>query len=275
MEIEVRVLSNALDGGVGCTMGGTGPFPDRLARELAGNTVDGAGTLARHALRGLRAHIETAEGIDVESVSRWARTLERARPGIGAIGSLLQHWMDSMPAVEGGPDDARAAALRHCDQILARADAALEKTIGLGRDRLSRISGPIVTHSASATVRQVLANLAPDRVVVGASEPGGEGRSLAAELGARCVSDAEALRRVARAGAVLVGADAVGTHTFVNKVGTLALARAARKADTPFFVVAESFKWVPVSDPPVVEPAFEAVPNALVGEFLADSLFRS
>lgn len=247
---------------------------DRLERELADNTVDGAGTLARHALRGLRAHIATAEGISVESMFGWARTLERVRPGIGAIGSLLQHWMDSMPAVEGGPDEVRATALRHCEQILARADAAFEKTIGLGRERLCRISGPIVTHSASSTVRHVLANLAPDRVVVGVSEPGGEGRSLAAELGTHCVSDAEAVRRVARAGAVLVGADAVGTHTFVNKVGTLALARAARKADTPFFVVAESFKWVPLADPPVVEPAFEAVPNAFVGEFWSDSLLR-
>ncbi len=61
----------------------------------------------------------------------------------------------------------------------------------------------------------------------------------------------------------------------MNKVGTLALAEAARETNTPFFVVAESFKWVPLADPPVVESTFEAVPNALVGEFLADSLFRS
>ena len=255
-------------------MGGTGSFPDRLARELAGNTVDGAGTLARRALRGLRAHIESAAGVEVESMLCWAGTLERARPGIGAIGSLLQHWMDSMPAVDDGPDDVRTMAIRHCDRVLARADAAFQTTMELGRRRLSGVSGPIVTHSASSTVRYLLADMPPSRVIVGASEPGGEGRRLAAEIGAVCVDDAEAVRRVAEAGAVLVGADAVGTHAFVNKVGTLALARTARQADTPLFVVAESFKWVPVANPPVVEPAFEAVPNALVGEFLADRLFR-
>ena len=253
----------------------TESFPDTLARELAGNTVDGAGTLARQALRGLRAHVETAEGVDVEHMFGWARTLGDARPGMGAIGSLLRHCMDSMPEVEGGRDELRKTAIRHCDGVLARADAAFEKTIELGRLRLASVSGSIVTHSASSTVRRLLAAVPPAQVIAGASEPGGEGRSLATELGARCVSDAHAVRQVSLAGAVLVGADAIGTHSFVNKVGTLALAEAAHEAGTPLFVVAESFKWIPVADPPVVESVFEAVPNALVGEFLADRLFRS
>ena len=255
-------------------MGGTESFPDRLARELACNTVDGAGTLARQALRGLRAQMETAEGVVIEPMVGWARSLAHARPGIGAIGSLLQHWMDGMPAVEGGREDVRKMAIRHCDRVLARADAAFEQTIQLGRALLAGISGSIVTHSSSSTVRRLLAAVAPDRVIVGASEPGGEGRRLAAELGTRCVSDADAVRQVSLAGAVLVGADAIGTHSFVNKDGTLALAEAAHEAGTPFFVVAESFKWIPVADPPVVEPAFEAVSNVLVREFLADLLFR-
>ncbi len=249
-------------------------FPDELVLRLASNTVDGAGTLARQALRGLRAHVETSAGADIEHIRRCARILKAARPGIGAIGGLLQYWMDSMSAVEGGQDDARKLAIRHCDRVLARADRAFENTIAKGRERLSGMSGPIVTHSASSTVRYLLGTVPPHRVIVGASEPGGEGRKLATELGARCVCDADGVRCVAEAGAVLVGADAIGTHSFVNKVGTLALAQAAHRAGTAFLVIAESFKWVPVADPPVLEPAFEAVPNALVGEFLADSLFR-
>ncbi len=250
-------------------------LPDELALALAGNTVDGAGTLARQALRGLRAHIDTTAGADFEHMRRWAGMLMAARPGIGAIGSLLRYWMDSMPAVECGRGDSRKLAIQHCDDLLVLADRAFEKTMERGRERLAGISGPVVTHSASSTVRHLLAAVLPSRVIVGASEPGGEGRRLAAELGAHCVSDADAVRLVAEAGAVLVGADAIGTHSFVNKVGTLALAEAARETNTPFFVVAESFKWVPLADPPVVESTFEAVPNALVGEFLADSLFQS
>ena len=250
-------------------------LPSQLALALAGNTVDGAGTLARQALRGLRAHVETTGGADIEHMRHWAGTLMAARPGIGAIGSLLRYWMDSMPAVECGREDVRELAIQHCDDVLALADQAFEETMERGRERLAGISGPVVTHSASSTVRHLLAAVLPSRVIVGTSEPGGEGRRLAAELGARCVSDADAVRQVGPAGAVLVGADAIGTDSFVNKVGTLALAEAARETNTPFFVVAESFKWVPLADPLVVEPTFEAVPNALVGEFLADNLFRS
>ena len=252
----------------------TESFPDKLALALASNTVDGAGTLARQALRGLRTHIEASAGADSQHICRWARVLMAARPGIGAIGSLLRYWVDSMPAVQGGQDDVRDLAVRHCDRVLARADQAFENTMELGRERLSGVSGTIVTHSASSTVRHLLSAVPPSRVIVGASEPGGEGRELAAELGARCVRDAEARRWVAEAGAVLVGADAIGTRSFVNKVGTLALAQAAEESDTMFFVIAESFKWVAVADPPVVESLFEAVPNGLVGEFLADSVFR-
>ena len=260
--------------GTDCEVRGIVSFPEELARRLAGNTVDGAGTLARQALGGLRAHIQNAEGVHVEDMIRWARMLKDARTGIGAIGCLLQHWMDSMRAVEGGPDVVRKLAIRRCDHVLALADRALEATIERGRQRLAGISGSVVTHSASSTVLQLFAAMPSRQVIVGASEPGGEGRKSAAQLGARCVRDAEAVRHVRRSGAVLVGADAVGTQFFVNKVGTLALAEAARKADTPFFVIAESFKWVPVPRPPVKESAFEAVPNALVEEFLSDSLFR-
>lgn len=249
-------------------------FPDKLALELASNTVDGAGTLARQALRGLRAHIETNAGADIEHMRGWAKVLMAARPGIGAIGSLLQYWVDSMPAAEGGQDDVRDLAVWHCDRVLARADAAFENTVEQGRERLSGVSGTIVTHSASSTVRHLLPAVPPGRVIVGASEPGGEGRTLAAELGARCVADADAVRWVAESAAVVVGADAIGTRSFVNKIGTLALAQAANKAGTAFFVAAESFKWVPMADPPVMEPVFEAVPNALVGQFLSDRLFR-
>lgn len=257
-----------------CGMGDTESFPDTLARELAGNTVDGAGALARQALRGLRAQIETAAEADLEHVPCWVRKLRNARPGMGAIGSLLQHWVERMPSVKDGRSDVRAAAIRHCDQILLRADEALGRTIAMGLERLSPVAGPILTHSASSTVRGVLAAISRDRVIVGASEPGGEGRRLAAELGTRCVSDADAVRWVPRSGAVLVGADAIGVDSFVNKVGTLSLAQAAHGAGTPFFVIAESFKRVPVANPPVVERAFEAIPNALVDGFLTDDLFR-
>ena len=127
----------------------------------------------------------------------------------------------------------------------------------------------ILTHSASSTVRTAIVDMLL-QVMVTASEPGGEGRRMAAELGLPCVEDEEAPRLVAGVAAVVVGADAVGRETFVNKVGTRVLALAAAASSTPFLVVAESYKWLPRAHPHVAEPGFEATSNALVTAFLTD-----
>ena len=189
---------------------------------------------------------------------------------MAAVGRVVQYWIDMLP-----PGDAPVAhrAAAHCDAVLDLADAALQETVRIARRRLAATPGTVVTLSASSTVRRVLAERAPDDIVVAASEPGGEGRTLAAALGARCVEDRDAERAVADCAAVLVGADAIGRRCFVNKVGTRVLAEAARGAGRPFLVVAESFKRVDVDAPAVTEDRFETVPNDLVTAFLADDRF--
>lgn len=170
-------------------------------------------------------------------------------------------------------DDFRGQAVAHCESVLRRADRALRETVRTARARLDEFASEctILTHSASSTVRLALADL-PCRVLATASEPGGEGRRLAAELGIPCVEDQDAAALVSDVAAVLVGADAVGREAFVNKVGTRALAQSARSSSTPFFVVAESYKWIDRPHPILVEDAFEAVENRLVTAFLSDSL---
>lgn len=188
---------------------------------------------------------------------------------MAAVGNLVRCWQDSFT----WPDaDFRAAALAHCDGVLARADRALVETVGHARRRLANIpaNSEILTHSASSTVRATVADL-PIRLLVTASEPGGEGRRFAAEMGARCLEDDEGPAAATRAAAVVVGADAIGAEAFVNKVGTRVLGEAAQRAATPFFVVAESYKWIPPPQPLVVGGPFEAVPKALVTAFLCDT----
>lgn len=189
---------------------------------------------------------------------------------MGAVGRVVQHWIDTLPYGDA-PFAHRAAG--HCGAVLDLADAAVHDTLRIARRRLAATPGTIVTLSASSTVRRVLAERAPEEVVVAASEPGGEGRTLAAALGARCVEDREAPRAVADCGAVLVGADAIGRRCFANKVATRVLAQAARDVDRPFLVVAESFKRVAVDAPVVTEDRFETIPNDLVTAFLVDDRF--
>jgi translation initiation factor 2B subunit (eIF-2B alpha/beta/delta family) len=105
------------------------------------------------------------------------------------------------------------------------------------------------------------------------SDPGGEGAVTAERLrtrgiDARLVEDAEATAAAARGTAVVVGADAVGPGGVVNKVGTRALAEAARRAGAPAYVVAGSSKLVAADLP--APPPFERTPldliTAVIGE---------
>ena len=245
--------------------------PESAARELRENTTDGAAVLARRAISLLSSFVASADGGDLPAVTRrCAEEMLTARPSMAAVGNLVQFWMESFTWPQ---EDFRCRAIAHCDAILARADRALAETVRCARNRLDEFPshGVFLTHSASSTVRSVIAGL-PFRVLATASEPGGEGRRMARELGITCVEDEDAPSRVAAVDAVVVGADAVGSEAFVNKVGTLALAAAASATSTPFFVVAESYKWVHCARPVPGEDAFETVANRFVTVFLTDDM---
>ena len=241
------------------------PDHRRPADRLRANTTDGAAALARAALAALRAYALAAGPDEGPSILRCAEALRDARPSMGAVGRIMQHWIDTLPAGE--------APNAHCDAVLRLAEAALGDTLRIARHRLANTPGTILTHSASSTVRRALLERPPGEILVTASEPGGEGRNLAAALGARCVEDGEARLLAPACAGVLVGADAIGRRAFVNKVGTRTLAVAARDAGRPFLVVAESFKRVDADAPPVTEALFETVPNSLVTAFLTDDVF--
>ena len=246
------------------------PDPASLAGALRANTTDGAAVLARQAIALLRDYVARAptDGLHAATAD-CADVLGQARPEMAAVGNLVRCWQDLF----AWPDvDFRASALAHCDAVLDRAERALEETVGNARARLAGIPADsvVLTHSASSTVRATVSGL-PIRLLVTASEPGGEGRRFAAEVGAHCLEDDEGPGAAARAAALIVGADAIGAEAFVNKVGTRVLGEAAQRAGTPFYVVAESYKWLPPTQALIAGGAFEAVPNALVTAFLCDA----
>ena len=244
--------------------------PASLAAVLRTNTTDGAAVLARQAIALLRDYVALAPTAGLRAATAdCAQLLAEARPDIAAVGNLVRYWQDSFAWPH---ENFRAAAVAYCDLILDRAERALAETVGNARRRLAGMpaNSEVLTISASSTVRATVSGL-PVRLLVTASEPGGEGRRLAAELGARCLEDDEGPAAAADAAAVLVGADAIGADAFVNKVGTRALADAAQWSGTPFFVVAESYKWLPPAQPLIAGGAFEAVPNTLVTAFISDA----
>lgn len=246
------------------------PDPAALAKRLRDNQTDGAAALARIAVAMLRRFVAEAHpGPDLPARTRaCARMLAATRPSMAAVGNLLRLWLDSC---SWDAADFQVCAIDHCDAVSARLERAFRETVGAAREHLSVFAPDalVLTHSASSTVRAVIEETPFDWVAT-ASEPGGEGRALATRLGIRCVADAAAAAMLGDATGLVVGADAVGTRSFVNKVGTLGLALAARANDTPVLVVAESYKWVAVANPTADEAAFEQVPNALVAAFISD-----
>ncbi|HKV84502.1 MAG TPA: hypothetical protein VJN88_08100, partial [Ktedonobacterales bacterium] len=125
------------------------------------------------------------------------------------------------------------------------------------------LTGPLYTHSRSATVeatlRAVAASSTERRVIVGESRPGGEGVTLARSLLAdgwdvTLVADAACGLMARAANAVVIGADSVRSDgSVMNKVGSFPLALAARAAGVPFYVVCETLKIAPTELPLALE----------------------
>ena len=214
---------------------------DERVRLISEDRVHGAGWLARQAVEALAEAVE--EGADPLEAGR---ALATARPAMGAVAGAVGRVL--------------AAGLSH-EQIAEAARALLER-----RDRAAHsiavllapsLSGTVMTHSASSTVREALVHTPPARVVCTVTAPHEEGRPFADELSdagltVELVADDDAAHAVGTVDLLLLGADCVfrdGSH--VNRTGTSDLASAANAARVPVVVACETFKLAPF-DPPGV-----------------------
>lgn len=199
-----------------------------------------------------------------------ARALLEARPGMAAVATRI----DRVMADATSPSEAVAGATAG----LERAAAADKTAASLAAETVD--DSPVLTLSRSGTVRAALLMVRPP-VVVCASRPGGEGEAVAAELETagldveRCEDgDVYARLRAGDVEAVLVGADAVTPGgALINKVGTWAVALAARWVDVPTYAVCASDKIMSAASSarrPPFEPLFDLTPPAYVSAVLTE-----
>jgi translation initiation factor 2B subunit (eIF-2B alpha/beta/delta family) len=227
--------------------------------ELREESHHGASWMARHALEAL---VEAVKG--GEDPVEVARILASARISLGAIAGAVGRVLTA-----GTPEQvvAEAEAL-----IGARDRAAKAIAVMLGPD----ISGTVTTHSASCTVHEAILHTPPELLVCTISEPGGEGRRLAADLKAaginvELIADAEGPDAARDSDLVLLGADTVFRDgSLVNKIGTGAIARAAKDAGVPVIVACETFKLAPFDPEPPNEDTFELIPAALIDRVVTE-----
>jgi len=239
---------------------------DERIQLISEDRVHGAGWLARQAVEALAD--AAAAGQDPVAVGR---RLAATRPAIGAIAAALGRLL-----VAGRTPE---QLIEECRALIDRRDrAAMSIAVLLGPE----IGGRVLTHSASATVREALVHTGPERVVCTVSGPHEEGRAFAddladAGLAVDLVADEDAERALETVDVLLLGADCVFRDgSLVNKVGTAGLAAAARDAGRPVLVACETIKVAPVDPaggweaPDPAEEPFDLTPPELIDRYATD-----
>ena len=219
----------------------------------------GAGWLARQAVEALAEAVEA--GADPLETGR---ALANARPAMGAIAGAVGRVLAAARSPEQLVEE--AAAL-----VALRQRAGMSIAVLLTPD----LHGTVMTHSASATVREALVHTPPDRIVCTVSEPEDEGRPFAAELEAEglaveLVADEDSERAATTVDLLLLGADAVFPDgSLVNKAGTSKLAEAAHDARVPVVVACETFKLAPY-EPQDPEVRFDLTPPDCIDRYVTE-----
>ncbi|MGB2953961.1 MAG: hypothetical protein WBB74_11320 [Gaiellaceae bacterium] len=233
--------------------------------ELRRARMRGGSWLSRRAVEAL---VEVADEAARDSEELLAhlgsagRELAASAPAVGAVaGAVGRLLATARLQTHLEPAELRRLVRDEADALVEggrRASAAIAIQLS---DRLN--DATVLTHSASATVREALLRTPPARVLCTVSAPGEEGRTFAddlrdAGLEVELVEDEEAPKALEWASLLLVGADTVYRDgTLCNKLGTRMLAEAAAADGIPAVVASELIKLAPF-------PAVEA------GELRAD-----
>jgi translation initiation factor 2B subunit (eIF-2B alpha/beta/delta family) len=266
--------SRPYNGGVTSILG------ERVA-ELRADHEHGASWMARRAVEALAETAMEPAASGEELLSRLVvagRELADSRPGVGAIAGAVGRLLAAASAhVQLDVADLQQLVGEEAKSLVnGRERAGASIAIQL-RERLE--DAVVLTHSASATVREALLRTPPANVICTVSSPQEEGRAFAEELRSNgleveLVEDADAPARLEWASLVLLGADTVfHDGTLCNKMGTHALAEAASGDSVPVIVACEVIKLAPIDAgdaPALTGEEFELTPPALVDSVVTE-----
>ena len=249
--------------------------------ELRADREHGASWMARRAVETLAEVADEQAATGEELLTHLVaagRQLAGSRPGVGAVAGAVGRVLAAAARnAQLEPDQLRQLVHEEAESLVdGRRRAAASIAIQL-RERLE--DAVVLTHSASATVREALLRTPPDRVICTASSPQDEGRAFSEELRAEgleveLVEDSEAPRQLEWASLLLLGADTVFRDgTLCNKMGTTPLAEAAADKGVPTIVACEVIKLAPVAAanaPQLTAAEFELTPPELIDSIVTE-----
>jgi translation initiation factor 2B subunit (eIF-2B alpha/beta/delta family) len=247
--------------------------------ELRQDRQHGGSWMARRAVEALvevaAQDAENAEAL-LHELAAAGRELAASRPGVGAVaGAVGRVLAAASRQTQLELDDFRRLVTDEAEGLVAgRTRAAASIAIQV-RERLA--DAVVLTHSASATVREALLYASPARVICTVSTPVEEGRAFSEELRAAgldvaLVEDDDAPAELEWASLFLVGADTVFRDgTLCNKVGTRELAEAAATRHVPTVVACEVIKLAPFdSTEAPISTHFDLTPPDLIQEVVTE-----
>ena len=279
---------------------------------IAADHVSGSSDVARSFLEELErwAAIDTSTSAPAlrAALLRHLRAAQASQPSMALIHQLAARALqvaDAGVQRRDAPPELRAHLAAACAAERADLLAANAAIARQARALLGEHDAWIATLSTSAAVREafLLAHrdgLGP-RALIAESRPRAEGRVTAAALAGAgvpvwLVIDAALPLLLSQARMVWLGADAVTDQGVINKIGSYAIALAAREHSVPVYALATRRKFLPASTPalrivempaeevwespaPGVSPRnvyFESVPLALVrGVVVEDAVLGS
>jgi ribose 1,5-bisphosphate isomerase len=205
------------------------------------------------------------------------RELAGSRPGVGAVAGAVGRLL----AAASRNAQLEAEQLRQLvgEEAQALIDGRRRAGASIAIQLRERLCNAVVlTHSASATVREALLLTPPEGVICTVSSPQEEGRGFAAELReagleVTLVEDDKAPRELEWASLLLVGADTVfRCGTLCNKEGTRALAEAAADEGVPALVACEVMKLAPITaaEAPIPVGTVELTPPELIDSVVTE-----
>ena len=250
--------------------------PVDTLEELRLDRAHGGSWLARLAVETLvrEAAAPAASAAELrERLVSVARELAATRPDAGSVAAACARLVAAAHrAWELSPNELRRLVLEEGRALVEQRDRAARSIAIQLAPRLE--DATVLTHSASATVREAVVHTPPARVICTVSEPLEEGRAFADELAqnnlrVELVEDDAAPMRAAEASVLLVGADTIFRDgTLSNRRGTRALAEAAAAAGIPVVVASEVIKLAPF-DPPS-EPADPSLSDLTAPELITE-----
>jgi translation initiation factor eIF-2B subunit delta len=234
-------------------------------RSLIYDNVSGAREIAERGLALLQRAATQSAATDATSLldelAELSVKIIRSKPEMAQVFQALNRFLQSAEAQEPASSDVgpfRLGLVALLQDQVRDLKANLDRVATHAQSLIAN-GAVLVTHSRSSTVLAALRQARRDGklfdVVVPEGRPNLEGRTLARELAedqvpVRFIVDALMATAVDGADRVLVGADAITPHGVINKAGTRLLAQAAREADVPVTILAESNKaWVKRLDP--------------------------